>query len=136
MYAARAQLVHNVIKPALARGEAVLADRHDLSTRAYQGGGRQISETVLAPLRELVLGDLRPDLTLYLDIDPSIGLARASARGELDRIEQEQLAFFQRTRERYLAIAATEPGIVVIDASQSIDSVQQQLVQALQRMLP
>lgn len=135
MYAARSQLVHNVIKPALARGEAVLADRHDLSTRAYQGGGRQISEAVLEPLRALVLGDLRPDLTLYLDIDPAIGLARASARGALDRIEQEQLAFFERSRARYLQIAAAEPGIVVIDASQTIDAVQQQLVQALERFL-
>lgn len=133
MYAARAQLVHNVIKPALARGDAVLADRHDLSTRAYQGGGRQISEAVLKPLRQLVLGDLRPDLVLYLDIDPELGLARASARGELDRIEQEQLAFFQRTRARYLDIAATEPGIVVIDASQSIEHVQQQLLAALEQ---
>jgi len=135
MYAARAQLVNNVIKPALARGEWVLADRHDLSTRAYQGGGRQLADSVLQPLRQLVLGDLTPDLTLYLDIDPAIGLSRAKARGELDRIEQEQLAFFERTRARYLAIAASEPNIVVIDAGRSLPEVQQQISQALTQYL-
>lgn len=135
MYAARAQLVNHVIKPALQRGDWVLSDRHDLSTRAYQGGGRQLDETVLQPLRQLVLGDLRPDLTLYLDIDPAVGLGRAQARGALDRIEQEQLAFFERTRARYLAIAAAEPNIVVIDAGRSLADVQQQIRQALAQFL-
>ncbi|MDX1391757.1 MAG: dTMP kinase, partial [Rheinheimera sp.] len=111
MYAARMQLVLNVIRPALADGHWVLADRHDMSSRAYQGGGRQLDEQFINQLRQAVLGDLRPDLTLYLDIDPAIGLARAKARGELDRIEQEQLAFFQRTRQKYLHIAATEANI-------------------------
>lgn len=133
MYAARAQLLHNVIKPALQRGDWVLADRHDLSSRAYQGGGRQIPDDVLDPIRNLVLGDLRPDLTLYLDIDPAIGLERARARGALDRIEQEQLAFFQRARAKYLAVAATEPDIVVIDAAQPLATVQQLLTDALER---
>jgi len=133
MYAARAQLLHNVIKPALQRGDWVLADRHDLSSRAYQGGGRQIPDDVLDPIRNVVLGDLRPDLTLYLDIDPAIGLERARARGALDRIEQEQLAFFQRARAKYLAVAATEPDILVIDAAQPLATVQQLLTDALER---
>ncbi len=104
MYAARVQLVSTVIQPALAAGQWVLGDRHDLSSRAYQGGGRQIPDSLIDSIRLAVLGDVRPDLTLYLDIDPAIGLERARARGELDRIEQEQLAFFQRTRARYLQI--------------------------------
>lgn len=133
MYAARAQLLHNVINPALTRGDWVLADRHDLSSRAYQGGGRLIPDAVLDPIRQLVLGELRPDLTLYLDIDPVIGLQRARARGELDRIEQEQLGFFQRARAKYLAVAATEPNIVVIDAAKPLADVQQQLRQALEQ---
>lgn len=133
MYAARAQLLHNVINPALQRGDWVLADRHDLSSRAYQGGGRQIPDEVLDPIRHLVLGDLRPDLTLYLDIDPALGLERARARGALDRIEQEQLAFFQRAQAKYLAVAAVEPHIVVIDASQPLATVQQLLTGALER---
>lgn len=132
MYAARCQLVTNVIKPALAQGEWVLADRHDLSTRAYQGGGRELPEQWLEPLRQLVLGDLKPDLTLYLDIDPAIGLERARARGELDRIELEQLAFFQRTRARYREIALAEPNIVIIDASKELNQVQKALINALE----
>lgn len=135
MYAARVQLVSTVIQPALAAGQWVLGDRHDLSSRAYQGGGRQIPDSLIDSIRLAVLGDVRPDLTLYLDIDPAIGLERARARGELDRIEQEQLAFFQRTRARYLQIAASEPGIVVIDASQPLPAVQHALLQALQAHL-
>ena len=131
MYASRMQLITNVIKPALAAGHWVLADRHDMSSRAYQGGGRGLSDTLINPLRAMVLGSLRPDLTLYLDIDPVIGLERARSRGALDRIEQEQLAFFQRTRAKYLHIAATEANIVVIDANQSIMQVQQQISAAL-----
>jgi dTMP kinase len=69
----------------------VIGDRHDLSTQAYQGGGRGIDQTMLATLRDAVLGDFRPDLTLYLDVTPEVGLKRARARGELDRIEQESL---------------------------------------------
>lgn len=132
MYASRVQLLANVIRPALAAGNWVLADRHDLSSRAYQGGGRQLADSLLDTLRTAVLGDTRPDLTLYLDIDPAQGLARAASRGELDRIEQEQLSFFQRTRAKYLEIAVKEPNIVVIDAGQPLIQVQQALRQALQ----
>ncbi len=135
MYAARMQLILNVIQPALAAGKWVLADRHDMSSRAYQGGGRQLEEQFINQLRQAVLGDLVPDLTLYLDIDPAIGLERARQRGELDRIEQEQLAFFQRTRNKYLQIAATEPNIKVIDAGQPLSQVQQQISAALVQTL-
>ncbi len=131
MYAARSQLLANVIRPALAQGDWVLADRHDLSSRAYQGGGRQIDSAVIDQIRAVVVKETTPDLTLYLDIDPVIGLKRAQARGELDRIEQEQLAFFQRTRARYLEIAKTDPTIVVIDASQPLDQVQHDLCNTL-----
>lgn len=133
MYASRVQLVKTVIQPALQQGTWVLGDRHDLSSRAYQGGGRQLDESLINSIRQVVLGDLKPDLTLYLDIDPAIGLQRAQARGELDRIEQEQLAFFLRTRAKYLQIAATEANIVTIDASQSMEQVQQQILNALQQ---
>ena len=133
MYASRVQLVKTVIQPALQQGRWVLGDRHDLSSRAYQGGGRQLEESLINSIRHAVLGDLTPDLTLYLDIDPAVGLQRAQARGELDRIELEQLAFFQRTRAKYLQIAATEPNIVTIDAGQSIEQVQQQILNALQQ---
>lgn len=122
-YAARVQLVETVIKPALARGQWVIGDRHDLSTQAYQGGGRGIDRTMLATLRDAVLGNFRPNLTLYLDVTPEVGLQRARARGELDRIEQESMNFFNRTRARYLELAAADPSIRTVDATQPLDVV-------------
>ncbi len=122
-YAARVQLVETVIKPALARGAWVIGDRHDLSTQAYQGGGRCIDQQLLMALRNTVLGDFYPDLTIYLDVTPEVGLTRARARGELDRIEQESIDFFNRTRARYLEFAAADSRIRTIDATQSLDEV-------------
>jgi dTMP kinase len=135
LYAARVQLVENVIKPALARGAWVVGDRHDLSSQAYQGGGRGLDAQLMTTLRDAVLGDFRPDLTLYLDVTPEIGLQRARARGELDRIEQESLRFFQRTRERYLALAAQDPSILTIDATQNIANVTLSLQHTLRSWL-
>lgn len=126
-YAARTQLVETVIKPALARGAWVVGDRHDLSTQAYQGGGRQIDPQMLSTLRDTVLGDFAPDLTLYLDVTPEVGLTRARARGALDRIEQESLDFFNRTRARYQALAAADSRIRTIDATQPLEQVGQQI---------
>lgn len=131
LYAARVQLVETVIKPALARGAWVIGDRHDLSSQAYQGGGRGLDADLMQTLRDTVLGDFRPDLTLYLDVTPDIGLQRARARGELDRIEQESLRFFERTRARYLALAAEDPTIITIDATQSLGDVTASLQAAL-----
>lgn len=131
LYAARVQLVETVIKPALARGAWVIGDRHDLSSQAYQGGGRGLDAGLMQTLRDTVLGDFRPDLTLYLDVTPDIGLQRARARGELDRIEQESLRFFERTRARYLALAAEDPTIITIDATQSLGDVTASLQLAL-----
>lgn len=135
LYAARIQLTDNVIKPALARGQWVIGDRHDLSSQAYQGGGRGIDRQLMTSLRDTVLGDFYPDFTLYLDLPPEIGLARARSRGELDRIEQESLDFFRRTRARYLELAAADPRIVTIDASQPMDKVHQSIRNALQHWL-
>ncbi|WP_337023212.1 MULTISPECIES: dTMP kinase [unclassified Pantoea] len=135
LYAARVQLVENVIKPALARGAWVVGDRHDLSSQAYQGGGRGLDTQLMTTLRDAVLGDFRPDLTLYLDVTPEIGLQRARARGELDRIEQESLRFFERTRDRYLALAASDDSILTIDATQNIAEVTSSLKSALQKWL-
>ncbi len=131
MYAARVQLVETRIKPALQQGTWVIGDRHDLSSLAYQGGGRGIDELLIRQIKQAVLGDFGPDLTLYLDIDPAIGLARARARGELDRIELEQQAFFERTRMRYLELARRDPRIHIIDASQN----EAQVGQAIRRVL-
>ncbi|AJJ17789.1 MULTISPECIES: dTMP kinase [Yersinia] len=135
LYAARVQLVENVIKPALARGSWVVGDRHDLSSQAYQGGGRGIDSQLMTSLRDTVLGEFRPDLTLYLDLPPVVGLARARARGELDRIEQESLAFFERTRARYLELAAADTSIKTIDASQPLEQVSTSISRVLTQWL-
>ncbi|WP_411704353.1 dTMP kinase [Edaphovirga cremea] len=135
LYAARVQLVETIIKPALARGAWVVGDRHDLSSQAYQGGGRGIDSKMMMSLRDTVLGDFRPDLTLYLDLPPAIGLQRARQRGELDRIEQESLAFFERTRERYLSLAAADSRIKTIDASQDLQGVTADIISTLQQWL-
>ena len=135
MYAARVQLVENRIKPALAKGAWVVGDRHDLSSQAYQGGGRGIAPELIQQIKQAVLGDFAPDLTVYLDIDPAVGLQRARERGELDRIEQEALAFFQRTRARYLELARQDKKIHIIDASQTPEQVQMAIHAALEQAL-
>ena len=127
LYAARIQLVDNVIKPALKMGKWVIGDRHDLSTQAYQGGGRQIDKVFIETLQAQVLGDFKPDLTLYLDIVPELGLMRARSRGQLDRIEQQSLPFFERIRQRYLQLAERDNTIVTIDANKSIEEVTAQI---------
>lgn len=135
LYAARIQLVENVIKPALAEGKWVLGDRHDMSSQAYQGGGRQIDHHLLETLKDTVLGNFEPDLTIYLDIDPAIGLARARGRGELDRIEQQSLDFFYRTRQRYLELTQNNEKAVIINAEQSIEHVAADIRQAVENFL-
>lgn len=135
LYAARVQLVENVIKPALANGHWVVGDRHDMSSQAYQGGGRQIDASLMKNLRDTTLGDFKPALTLYMDIDPRIGLERARGRGELDRIEKMDISFFERTRERYLDIANNDPSVVVINAEQSIEKVSHDIQEALNEWL-
>lgn len=135
LYAARVQLVENVIKPALANDQWVVGDRHDLSSQAYQGGGRQIDAALMKNLRDTTLGEFKPAFTLYMDIDPRIGLERARGRGELDRIEKMDISFFERTRERYLELANADDTIVVINAEQTIENVSQDIQAALNEWL-
>lgn len=134
MYAARVQLVEQVIKPALARGAYVIGDRHDLSSQAYQGGGRGIDLNLIKQIKQAVLADFNPDLTLYMDIDPALGLARAGSRGELDRIEQQALAFFERTRAAYLALVEQDSKAYTIDAGQSLAQVSSQILAQLEQV--
>lgn len=135
MYAARVQLVENVIKPALNRGDWVVGDRHDMSSQAYQGGGRQIAQQTMQSLKQTTLGDFKPDLTLYLDIDPRVGLERARGRGELDRIEKMDISFFDRSRDKYLEIANSDDSVIVINAQQEIESVAADIKNALEQWL-
>jgi len=136
MFAARAQHLEELIKPALAKGQWVLCDRFTDATYAYQGGGRGLNKSHIATLEILVQGELRPELTLLLDIPVEQGLARAGERGELDRFEKEKVEFFERVRKTYLERASQNPGQYrIIDASQSIAGVQQQLDHVLDPIL-
>jgi len=126
MFAARAQHLAEVIRPALARGAVVLCDRFTDATYAYQGGGRGLSVERIAILESFVQGELRPDLTLVFDLPVEVGLARAAARGRLDRFEQEGQAFFEAVRQAYLQRAGQQPQRYrLLDAAQPLSAVQQ-----------
>jgi dTMP kinase len=133
MFASRAQLVRELIEPALERGAAVLSDRFTDASFAYQGGGRGIAMGTISEL-ERWAALLKPDLTFLLDVDVEVGMARARSRGaELDRIESEQLDFFERVRATYLARAQAEPQrFRHVDASQP-PAVVRETVQAMLR---
>ncbi|TRO25201.1 dTMP kinase [Ectopseudomonas mendocina] len=125
VFAARAQHLQQVIRPALARGCVVLCDRFTDATYAYQGGGRGLSIERIAQLEQFVQGELRPDLTLIFDLPVEVGLARAAARGRLDRFEQEGRGFFEAVRQAYLQRAAQSPQCYrVLDAGQTLVQVQ------------
>jgi dTMP kinase len=128
MFAARAEHVAQVIKPALEKGQWVLCDRFTDSTYAYQGGGRQLDISRIEGLEQWVLGNLRPDLTLLLDAPVEIGRERAGKRSAPDRFEQERDAFFNRVRDTYLSRAKNDPQrMKVVDASLDLESVQKQV---------
>jgi dTMP kinase len=132
VFAARAEHLEKVIRPALAQGKWVLCDRFTDATYAYQGGGRGIETGIIAVLETLVQGDFRPDLTLLLDVPVAIGMARAGKRGSLDRFEQEQVGFFERVRACYLDLARGQVARYrVIDAAQPLDQVQRELAGVL-----
>jgi dTMP kinase len=136
VFAARAEHLAKVIRPALEQGKWVLCDRFTDATYAYQGGGRGIETSIIAALEMLVQGDFRPDLTLLLDVPVAVGLARAGKRGALDRFEQEQVDFFDRVRMCYLDMAREHPARYrVIDAAQPLDQVQQELAAVLTNFL-
>lgn len=139
--AARIDHLDTLIRPALARGETVLCDRFSDSTRAYQGAAGGLDPALLSALERVVVGDTTPDLTLILDLDPAIGLARAKARageGEgADRFEAEALGFHTRLRQAFLAIAAAEPErCVVVDAGLPPDAVEEAIAAVLAARLP
>jgi|TARA_A100001518_G_C1219938_1_gene63772 dTMP kinase len=125
VFAARAQHLQQVIRPALAKGSVVLCDRFTDATYAYQGGGRGLSIERIAQLEQFVQGELRPDLTLIFDLPVEVGLARAAARGRLDRFEQEGRGFFEAVRQAYLQRAEQAPQRYrVLDAGQTLAQVQ------------
>lgn len=136
MFAARAQHLAEVIIPALEKGQWVLCDRFTDATYAYQGGGRGVAMEKIALLENLVQGELRPDLTLVLDLTVSQGLERARNRSTPDRFEQEKLVFFEKVRACYLSrVKAVPEQYRVIDASQNLDKVQSDIQNILARFV-
>ncbi len=138
MFAARSVHLANLIRPALERGDWVVCDRFTDATRAYQGGGRGLDRTAIEALAQLVHADLQPDLTLLLDLPVPTGMARARARrGQTDRFEQEQAAFFERVRAAYLELARAEaPRFCVVDAARDLPAVQASVAAALAGLRP
>lgn len=136
MFAARAQHIEEVIKPALVKKQWVLCDRFLDASYAYQGGGRQLPTGEIDTLAQLVIGDLKPDLTFIFDADPELGLKRAQNRSkQLDRFELETLEFFERVRQTYLQRAKASPHQYhVIDASRSIAIIQDDLLTILKQI--
>lgn len=136
MFAARAQHLEELIKPSLAQDKWVLCDRFTDATYAYQGGGRGIPMQRIAELENWVQGELRPDLTILLDVSIEIGMKRASERSEPDRIEQEKNNFFESVRQAYLQMAKDSPQRYrVIDASQALENVQKDIASVLDEYL-
>lgn len=136
MFAARAQHLEDVIRPALAAGHWVICDRFTDATVAYQGGGRGVARSFIDHLRADVQRGLEPDLTLLLDAPLEVGTQRIATRSSKDHFEREERAFFQRVRDAYLELAASDPRrIAVIDAAQPLDEVQRAIGAQLQAFL-
>ncbi|MGA2832849.1 MAG: dTMP kinase [Terracidiphilus sp.] len=141
MFADRAQVIAEVLLPALAAGEIILCDRYTDSTEAYQGGGRELGSEIVLELHRLTCGGLQPDLTLLLlpSLEPSLARARRRNQRAVEesgedetRFEQEQDAFYSRVWRKYREIAAREPGrVVLIEGDLSIDEVHGRIVEAV-----
>jgi dTMP kinase len=132
VFAARAEHIKQVIEPALSRGQWVLCDRFTDATYAYQGGGRGMSMSEIAKLEQSIQGTLRPNLTLLLDLPVELGESRAGQRSEPDRFEKQAVSFKQKVRDCYLQRAAAEPKrIKLIDASQSLQNVKDQILEVM-----
>ena len=134
--ASRAQLVREIIQPALAAGKIVIADRFFDSTTVYQGSGRKLDPAAVKFINEFAIGTCRPDLTLVIDLDPRVGLERARVRELFDRMENHSLDFYDRVRHGYLALARQEPARVkVVDGSQSLAVIEQQIWELLRHVI-
>ena len=136
--ASRAQLVCKSILPALAAGAIVLCDRFMDSTTVYQGVARKIDSDAVTRINHLAVGSARPDLTILIDIEPEVGMARVHSRsgGKLDRMESEAIGFFKAVRQGYLELAENNPErFIVLDGSKSIEQLRQQIWGVVQERL-
>ena len=131
---ARAQLVNQVIKPALAEGKAVICDRFVESSAVYQGIGRGLGVDTVYEVNNFALGDVKPKLTIFMDLDAEDGIKRKKKQAELDRMEQEDLSFHKRVVEGYRQLAKLYPErIVPINATLPIDEIHSMIVQEVEQ---
>jgi len=135
-FASRTLNIENRIRPALNAGSWVICDRFTDASRAYQGAGRGLNMHQINTLAEWAHGDLNPDMTVLLDAPAEVGMSRAVKRGATDRLESEQLSFYARVRDQYLALAEAEPGrFAVVDASKALEDVQAQIAIAIDQLI-
>ena len=126
--ASRAQIVRELIRPALRQGQVVIADRFHDSTTVYQGVGRKLDPSTVTLINQLAVGDCLPDLTVVIDLDPRLGLERTRGRELFDRMENQSLEFYDRVRQGYRDLARREPQrMKVVDGSRSIEEVEEQI---------
>jgi dTMP kinase len=134
--ASRAQLVREIIVPALSKGQIVICDRYHDSTTVYQGVGRNLDAQAVGTINQFAIGDCLPDLTLVIDLDPRIGLERARGRELFDRMENQSLEFYRRVRQGYLELAKREPNRVkIIDGAKGMEAVWQQVWELVSRVI-
>ena len=134
--ASRAQHVEELIRPALSEGKIVLCDRYSDSTTAYQGAARRVDKKILASLDAIATNGLTPDITIVVDVAPTVGLSRVAGRGAPDRFEQETLAFHERVRQGYLTLAKGNPKRVkIVDGSKEIEEVHGEIIKVIEKFL-
>jgi dTMP kinase len=134
--ASRAQLVREIIRPALARNQIVICDRFHDSSAVYQGVARQLDRQLVAGIIAFAIGDCLPDLTLVIDLDPRIGLERARGRELFDRMENQTLEFYERVRQGYRDLAKREPRRVkIVDGNQPVEAVQRDVWELVRHVL-
>jgi dTMP kinase len=145
MFASRAQLIREVIAPAVENGKIVLCDRYTDSSEAYQGGGRQLGSAAVLDLHQIICRGLNPDITVLMDSDVKASVARARKRNQLangsgsedeSRFERENAAFFERVHKAYVTIAHREPNrVFMVDARRDADTVHREIVEHVRRRL-
>ncbi|CAL4321752.1 dTMP kinase [Buchnera aphidicola] len=123
LYSARLQLMENIIYPAFQKGKWIISDRHNLSSIAYQGGGQGLNQNLIHQLTKITDSFIKPDLTIFLDIDPKIGLKKAFLRGKLDRIEKKPINFFIKVRKFYLKYLSYQSKKIIINSNNNMNKV-------------